>query len=74
MKFYTDHAFHILLGDELGKEAPIREIQILSQDEGVCHIVVEGQNAHLPVYLIYKESGRHGKVPHIYIEDVPSHL
>lgn len=70
MKFYTDYIFHSILGDELGKEAPIREVEVLSYDGNYCQIMVDGHEANIKIYYIYAEPGRSGKVPHIKPEDI----
>jgi hypothetical protein len=63
MKAWTDYPF-ISLGDESGKKAPIRQIDVLSYDGNkYCRVVVEGVEEEIKSGYIYTESGRLGEVP-----------
>ena len=58
MKAWTDYPF-TQLGDEAGKEAPIRPIDVLSYDgDKYCYIVVEGIHTEIKSGYIYNEPGR----------------
>ena len=65
MKAYTDYPF-TLLGDEPCKEAPIREIEVLSYDGNkYCKIIVNGVHEEIKSGYIYNEKGRFGEVKSI---------
>ena len=65
MKAWTDYPFE-LLGDTAGKEAPVREIEVLSYDgDKYCRIKVCGAEDEIKSGYIYQHSGRYGQVPPI---------
>jgi hypothetical protein len=65
MKAWTDYPF-TWLGDEAGKEAPVREIEVLSYDDDkYCRIKVCGGEAEIKAGYIYQHEGRYGDVPAI---------
>lgn len=59
MKAYTDYPFR-LLGDLEYKEAPMREIEVLSYDgDKYCNIVVNGILTEIKLGYIYKTPKRY---------------
>lgn len=65
MKAWTDYPF-TQLGDEDGKEAPVREIEVLSYDDDkYCRISVCGCEDEIKAGYIYQREGRYGEVPQI---------
>lgn len=65
MKAWTDYPF-TRLGDEAGKEAPVREIEVLSYDDDkYCRIKVCGGEDEIKSGYIYQREGRYGEVPPI---------
>jgi len=65
MQAWTDYPF-TWLGDEAGKEAPIREINVLSYDDDkYCRIQVNGKIDEIKACYIYQRAGRLGEVPGI---------
>lgn len=51
--FYTNYPFGEL-GDTLGKDAPMRECEVLSYDgDKRCNIIVEGVRGHIKSGYIY---------------------
>ena len=65
MKAYTDYPFEFL-GDEPYKEAPVREIDVLSYDDNkYCRILVCGEEGEIKSGYIYQQAGRCGEVPRI---------
>lgn len=62
MKAWTDYPF-TWLGDVAGKEAPIREIKVVSYDgDKYCHIKVSGGEDSIKRCYVYQEPGRCGAV------------
>ena len=65
MKAWTDYPF-TWLGDEPGKEAPVREIEVVSYDDDkYCRIKVCGGEDEIKSGYIYQREGRYGEVPPI---------
>lgn len=65
MKAWTDYPF-AWLGDAEGKEAPVREIEVLSYDNNkYCRIKVCGGEDEIKAGYIYQREGRYGDVPQI---------
>ena len=65
MKAWTDYPF-TWLGDEAGKQAPVREIEVLSYDgDKYCRIRVCGGEDEIKAGYIYQHEGRYGDVPTI---------
>lgn len=61
--FYTDYPF-VALGDEPYKEAPIREVIVLSYDGNkYCDVLVSGVKSNIKAGYIYTKPGRCGEVP-----------
>lgn len=70
MKAYTDYPIN-QLGDEPYKEAPIREIEVLSYDRNkYCYIKVCGIVDSIKAGYIYKELGRCGHVASVSLESL----
>jgi len=70
MKAWTDYPF-LCLGDESGKEAPVREIEVLSYDgDKYCRIMVCGREDEIKAGYIYQQEGRYGAVPKITREQI----
>lgn len=62
MKAWTDYPF-TWLGDIEFKEAPIREIEVVSYDgDKYCHIKVAGGKDMIKRCYIYQKPGRCGEV------------
>ena len=60
---YTDYPF-IDLGDEAGKEAPVRVVKAISFDgDKYVKVIVEGTHQEIKAGYIYTEYGRCGEVP-----------
>lgn len=65
MKAWTDYPF-TWLGDMAGKEAPVREIEVLSYDDDkYCRIEVCGGEDEIKAGYVYQRKGRYGEVPAI---------
>ena len=63
MKAWTDYPF-THLGDEIGKPAPIREIDVTSYDGNkYCNVIVEKECVEVKAGYIYQRAGRLGEVP-----------
>lgn len=67
LKAWTDHPFEIL-GDVLGRKAPVRYIDVLSYDgDKYCRIRVCGFDEEIKTGYIYQRAGRFGDVQPIAI-------
>ena len=65
MKAWTDYPF-THLQDEDGKEAPVREIEVLSYDgDKYCKVLVCGHEDEIKAGYIYQREGRYGEVAQI---------
>jgi hypothetical protein len=63
MKAWTDYPI-LELGDESGKRAPIRQVEVLSYDGNkYCKIIVEGIYEEIKSGYLYQQPGRCGEVP-----------
>lgn len=70
--YYTDYPF-TELGDISGKEAPVREIQIVSYDDDkYVSIVVEGLHTEIKSGYVYTQKGSYGEVPVISRKELAS--
>ena len=76
MKAYTDYPFEFL-GDTIGKQAPIRQVHVLSYDQDkYCKIIVDGHTAEVKRGYLYKKPGRCGDVESIntqYVKNEKGH-
>ena len=62
MKGWTDYPFDAL-GDEAGKEAPIRECEVIAFDgDKYVTVIVEGHKASIKWSYVYQRPGRQGEV------------
>ena len=62
MKAWTDYPF-AELGDTQGREAPVREITVLSYDnDKYCRILVDGSEFEIKAGYVYSSPGRYGEV------------
>ena len=65
MKAWTDYPF-TQLQDEAGKNAPVREIEVLSYDgDKYCRVHVCGHEDEIKAGYIYQREGRFGEVPQL---------
>ena len=65
MKAWTDYPF-TQLQDEAGKNAPVREIEVLSYDgDKYCRVRVCGHEDEIKAGYIYQREGRFGEVPQL---------
>lgn len=72
MKAWTDYPI-TELGDEGGKEAPIREVEVQSWDgERYCTVFVDGIITSIKAGYLYERAGRFGKVPAIDVSKLPN--
>jgi hypothetical protein len=63
MKAWTDYPFESL-GDEAYKEAPVREVTVISYDSNkYCKILVNGIHEEVKRGYLYPTAGRCGDVP-----------
>lgn len=64
-RYWTDYPI-IELGDDAGKEAPVRECELISYDgDKYCFVRVGGVSEAIKAGYIYQERGRYGEVPAI---------
>jgi hypothetical protein len=62
LKLFTDYPF-LELGDEAGKEAPIRECIVKAYDgDKYCTVIVDGHEDEIKRGYIYSQKGRCGEV------------
>lgn len=62
MKAWTDYPF-AELGDTPGREAPVREITVLSYDsDKYCRVLVGGVETEIKAGYVYSSPGRYGEV------------
>ena len=62
MKAWTDYPF-TKLGDTANKEAPVREIEVLSYDgDKYCRVRVDGVEEEIKAGYVYQQPGRLGEV------------
>ena len=65
MKAWTDYPFE-WLGDIAGKEAPVREVEVISYDDNkYCRIRIGNDVDEIKAGYIYQRPGRYGDVPQI---------
>lgn len=65
MKAWTDYPF-TLLGDVVGIQAPVREIEVINYDgDKYCDIIVENRHTSVKAGYCYKQPGRYSEVPAI---------
>lgn len=65
MKAWTDTPIEIL-GDIPWREAPIRQVEVLSCDcEGYCQVKVFGKVVEIKSEYLYQKKGRYCEVPGI---------
>ncbi len=71
MKAWTDYPF-IELGDESGKKAPIREVEVISYDgDKYCEIEVEGVRTEVKSGYLYPVPRRYEyKAPRINLKNL----
>jgi hypothetical protein len=63
VKAWTDYPLE-WMGDEPGKKAPVREVDVLSYDGNKrCRAVVGGRECEIKAGYIYQRAGRIGEVP-----------
>lgn len=71
MKAYTDYPI-TELGDEPGKSAEIREVQVLSFDGSkYCYVDIKGIKKLIKAGYLYSQPGRLGEVPNINVSQLP---
>lgn len=64
-RYWTDYPFECL-GDISGKEAPVREIEVLSYDgDKYCRIKIGDVEDEIKSGYLYTQEGRYGHVPSI---------
>ena len=62
-RYWTDYPI-LELGDEAGKEAPVRECVLISYDgDKYCFVRVGEVTELIKAGYIYQEKGRYGEVP-----------
>lgn len=72
MTYWTDYPI-IELGDEPGKEAPVRECKPIAYDrDKYCRVEVEGVTTSFKAGYIYTRPDRCGKAPRISHADLHS--
>lgn len=72
MKAWTDYPFE-WLGDIAYKEAPVREIEVLSYDGNkYCRIQVCGKEDEIKAGYIYQQAGRYREVPAVTVQQLES--
>lgn len=65
MKAWTDYPFDAL-GDEAGKEAPVRECEVIAYDgDKYVTVIVDGHKASIKAGYVYEAPGRAGEVQHV---------
>lgn len=70
MKAWTDYPFREL-GDTPLKEAPVREVEVLSYDgDKYCKILVGGVQSEVKWGYLYVAPGRYGEVATVSIDDI----
>lgn len=63
MKAWTDYPF-TRLGDEPFKEAPVREVEVLTYDgDKYCTVMIEGDRFDVKRGYLYQSPGCFGEVP-----------
>lgn len=63
MKAWTDYPFEHL-GDQAGKRAPVRDVEVLSYDGNkYCKITVSGVFEEVKAGYLYQAAGRLNEVP-----------
>ena len=71
MKAFTDYPFAELC-DEPYKNAPVREVEVLSYDGNkYCRIKVWGVETEVKAGYLYLAAGRHGEVPFVDVRCLP---
>jgi len=72
MRVFTDYPFEEL-GDEAFKEAPVREVEVLSYDgDKYCRVLFDGRELEVKSGYLYVSPGRFGAANRVCVSDLPN--